>query len=252
MKESSDERNHNSVSRNTGDLEPSVQRQGRHGVPDYCRVGDLHDLRRRVPLLCRKEPYRTDSSRGPRDAYFFHRLFIVQQPYNPPRVKTSRARQARRVPRSVVSHHRAGRSFYVWHSAGMAPAYLRTWSDYLHQSFWNDLLFACWSARDARHGRSADAHYRASLRFGRASRTGAVRSHRRAFHVLAFCGCSVGCCFYRGLRFGSLRRTDGNAATYGTHRAKLSRTKRARGTGIHSLAPRSRSWIYAGVRATVD
>src|SRR5260370_2489878 len=229
MKESSDERNHNSVAPNTGDLEASVQRQSRHGVPDYCRVGDLHNLRRRVSLLRREEPHGADSPRGARDPDFLHCLLIIQQPYDSLRVKTSRARQARRVPGPVVSPHRAWRSFYVWHSAGVAPAYLPAWSDYLQQSFWNDLLFARRSARDARHGRSADAHYRASLRFGGASRARAVRSHRRAFYVLAFCGCGVGCCFYRGLRFWVVRRTDGKAATLGTHRAKLSRTKRDRG-----------------------
>ena len=93
-------------------------------------------------------------------------------------------------------------SLSVRHRSGMAPADLRTRADHLHQPFWNDLLLACRSARLSRHGGSAHAEHRAALWFGGPCRSGAVRSRRCAFHVLAFCGCRLGRGFHCCLRFG--------------------------------------------------
>ena len=155
-------------------LEPSVQGQGRYGLPDYCGVVDLHDFRCRVSLLCRKESHGADTARGARDAGLLHDLFVVQQSHDSLRVKISRTRQSRRFFGFMVLDDCSWRSVFVWHRTGMAPADLRARSDNLHESFWNDLLLARWPARHSRYGGSAHAWHRASVWPGGLCRPGAV------------------------------------------------------------------------------
>src|SRR2546422_11430080 len=87
----------------------------------------------------------------------------------------------------------------------MAPADLRTWPDDLHESVWNDLLLAGRPARLSRYGWPGHAGYRPCVRFGRPRPGRSIRPCRSAFHVLAFCGCRFGGCFYRGLRHRALK-----------------------------------------------
>ena len=107
---------------------------------------------------------------------------------------------------SVAADNCSRRPLSVWHGAGMAPADLRTRTDDLHQSVWNNLLLAGWSARLSRHRRPDHALHRADLRFGWSCRRGAVAPRRRTFLVLAFCRCRLGRGFHRGLHSRTLRK----------------------------------------------
>ena len=75
-------------------LEPARSRQGRHVSVDHRRVGDLHHLRRRLSLLSRQEPDRTDAARRARGADLLHRLPALEQPDHPPCREASSTRRA--------------------------------------------------------------------------------------------------------------------------------------------------------------
>ncbi len=45
-----------------------------------------------------------------------------------------------------------GALFLYGTGPGMAPLDLRTRADHLHESFWNNVLLACWPARLSRYG----------------------------------------------------------------------------------------------------
>ena len=69
-----------------------------------------------------------------------------------------------RIPWTLAAHHRAWWIVPLWHSAGMAPADLRTRADDLDQPLRNNLLLACRLARLSRHRRSHHAHDRRGVR----------------------------------------------------------------------------------------
>ncbi len=74
--------------------------------------------------------------------------------------------------------------------------------------FGTTYLLAGWPARLSRYGWTDHAHHRAAVWAGRSRWTGAVRSRRRAFPLLAFCRCRVGRRFHCCLCSRSLRRDE--------------------------------------------
>src|ERR1700719_4581234 len=187
MKESTNEHDCNSASGKTSGLEASLSREGRHGVPYHRRVRHLHDFRGGLSLLHRKKSLRTDSARSSGNADLLHDLSAIKQPDSSLCGEASGTRQPPRLSRSVVTHNSFGRTFSLRHWPGVAPLDLRTRADHFDESFWNNVLLACWPARLSRYGWTDHAHHRAAIRAGRSRRTGAVRSHRRTLPVLAFC-----------------------------------------------------------------
>src|SRR5262249_61522992 len=83
----------------------------------------------------------------------------------------------------------------------MAPADLSAWADYLHQSFWNDILLAGRPARLSRHGRADHACCRGGGCIFWPGRGGTGSPCRSARHVLGLRGWCVGRWFYRGVPF---------------------------------------------------
>ncbi len=80
-------------------VEASLSRQGRDGLPHRRRGGDLHDLRRRLPLLRGEEPQRPDAARGAGDARSSSRSACCRAASRSTSRQGPRARRARRVPR---------------------------------------------------------------------------------------------------------------------------------------------------------
>src|SRR5260370_29707828 len=193
VKETIDERNYASAPANTCSLEAPVSGEGWDGVPHICRVRHLHDFRCRLSFLYRKKSLRTDSTGSAGNAHLLHNLSAVQQFDRSLCGKASGTRQARRIPALMGAHDRSRRPLFVWHRPGIAPFYLRTRSDHLHEPFWNNVLLVGWPARLSRYRWINHAEHRAVLRTASARRARAVSSGRHALSVLAFRGCRVGC-----------------------------------------------------------
>src|SRR5262245_7463591 len=151
-------------------MESPVSWNGRYGLPHYRRVGHLYDLRRCLSLLCREEPYRTDSARRARDTHLLHDLSSVEQSHDPLRGKVARTRYARRIPGLVVTYNRSRRTLSLRHWSRMASPDLRTRTKDLHESLWNNLLLVGRFARFSRDRRPRHALHRSHVRVGRPCR----------------------------------------------------------------------------------
>ena len=147
--------------RRAGGVDAARPRRGRDGVVHHRRVGDLHDFRRGLSLLSRKEPDRTDSARRARGADLLHDLPALQQRDDSSGRKASRAQRVAR-PSCVLwlITIALGSHLHVRHGAGMAPIDLRTRPDDFHESVRHDVLLARRPARVSRHARTRHAHDR--------------------------------------------------------------------------------------------
>src|ERR1700751_1573890 len=166
MKESSNECNHYSGRRCTCRLETSVSGESRHGVAHYRRVRHLHDICGGLSVLHREKLVGTNPARSPGNTDLLHNLSALQQSDDPPRGQAARTWRAGIISRLLAAHPRTRCPLPLRHRAGMAPLSLRTWTDYLDESFWNNVLLPGWPACLSRYGWTHPAHRRAAIRAG--------------------------------------------------------------------------------------
>src|SRR5262245_45599612 len=108
------------ISSEPGRVAIAFTAQGGGSLIDPHRIGDVHDLRRRLPVLYWEELDRTVSERGAGDADHLNDLFAREQPDDRACRACSAAGEPREISVLVDDHNLAGRRFFEFHSLRVA------------------------------------------------------------------------------------------------------------------------------------
>ncbi len=111
-------------------------------LPDRRRIGDLHDLRRRLSFLYRQEPHGAEAQRCSACADFLYDLPAVEQPDDTPRRAKAVCRKDGGIRTLVAAHHPAGRRFPFRNRARVGPPDPRRRSHDQYQSVRHHVLLA--------------------------------------------------------------------------------------------------------------